>query len=131
MKYPSDEQFIVYDGDCPFCANYVKLQQLRRNIGLVNIINAREGGVEVVELKRLGFDLDEGMVLVYRGEVYHGDACIHMLALLSDASNPLSRFIAWLFRSRSVARVLYPVMRAGRNFTLRLMNRRRLDGRKF
>ncbi len=107
MKYPSNEQFIVYDGDCPFCASYVKLQQLRSNIGPVKIINAREGTAEVIELKRLGFDLDEGMVLVYGGEIYHGDACIHMLALLSDASNPVSRMIARLFRSSAVASALY------------------------
>ncbi|MFT5932039.1 MAG: putative DCC family thiol-disulfide oxidoreductase YuxK, partial [Hyphomonas sp.] len=34
--------FIVYDGDCPFCSEYVKLLRLRDAIGPVSLVNARE-----------------------------------------------------------------------------------------
>lgn len=131
MTFPSDETVIVYDGECPFCSSYGRLQQLRAAIGPVRIVNARNGGPEVELLKAKGYDLDEGMALFYQGEIYHGDACIHMLALLSDARNSLSGLIARLFRREGVARWLYPWMRAGRNLTLRILNRRQLDGRKF
>ena len=32
---------IIYDGECPFCSKYVRLIQLKKTIGYVELINAR------------------------------------------------------------------------------------------
>lgn len=131
MSSPSQDNYIVYDGDCPFCANYVRLQQLRASIGPVRLVNARNGGPDVEAVKAAGLNLDEGMALSYEGRIYHGAACMNMLALLSDSRNPLSRFVQWLFHSRSRSTFLYPFLRSGRNLTLKLLARRRIDGTPF
>jgi predicted DCC family thiol-disulfide oxidoreductase YuxK len=34
--------WIVYDGECPFCTQYVKLMRLRETVGIVKPLNARE-----------------------------------------------------------------------------------------
>lgn len=111
---------IVYDGDCPFCSGYARLVRLRESAGKVTLVNARNGGPEVEEVRSKGFDLNEGMVMKYRGQWYHGDDCIHMLSLLSDGSGTANRLVARLFRSPRRARILYPWLRAGRNLTLKL-----------
>jgi predicted DCC family thiol-disulfide oxidoreductase YuxK len=117
---------LVYDGECPFCSRYVALVRLREALGPVRLVNAREGGSEVQGLVDAGYDLDEGMVLIWQDRVYHGNACIHMLALLSTPSGAFNRLNAALFRSERASRLLYPVLRTGRNATLRLLGRRKM-----
>lgn len=118
--------WIVYDGECPFCSRYVTMLRLRETLGPVALVNARDGGPEVAEARAAGLDLDEGMVLKLDGRFYHGDDCIHRLALLTTPSGTFNRVNAAIFRSRTASKVLYPVLRTGRNAVLRLLGRRRL-----
>jgi predicted DCC family thiol-disulfide oxidoreductase YuxK len=117
---------VVYDGECPFCSRYVGLVRLRDAVGRVRLVNAREPDPLVDELKREGFDLDEGMVLVMGGRRYHGADCINMLAMLSTPVGAFNRLNAALFRSPTASRLLYPVLRAGRNLVLRLLGRTKI-----
>ncbi len=119
-------RLLVYDGECPFCSRYVALVRIRESYGPVELVDARSGHPVVADLSARGYDLDEGMVLIDGDEVYHGEDCIHRLALLSSPSSLFNRFNAAVFRSRRASSVLYPLLRAGRNLTLRLLGRRKL-----
>jgi predicted DCC family thiol-disulfide oxidoreductase YuxK len=121
--------YLVYDGDCPFCTRFVRYMRLRDSIGPLAMIDSRRGGSEVDEVCRLGFDLDQGMALKLHGRFYHGAACVHVLALLSTRSGLFNRSLSIGFRSPRAARLLYPVLRAGRNLTLVLLGRRRLGAK--
>ena len=121
-----DGAIIVYDGECPFCSRYVAVVRLRDSVGPVRLVNAREPDPIVDELRRAGYDLDEGMVLRYGGRTYHGADCIMMLAMLSTPVGPFNRVNAAIFRSPTASRLLYPVLRAGRNAVLRLLGRTRI-----
>jgi predicted DCC family thiol-disulfide oxidoreductase YuxK len=118
--------WILYDGECPFCRSYVGIVRLQEVIGPVRILNARNGGPEVDMALAAGLDLDEGMVLQYQGQLYHGDACIHLLATLSETGGILRALLAWVFRSPSRARLLYPWLRGGRNMTLKLLGKHKI-----
>ena len=67
------------------------------------------------------------MVLKLHDTFYHGAACVHMLALLSTRSGIFNRTVSIVFRSPVAARLLYPVLRGGRNLTLSLLGRRRFS----
>jgi predicted DCC family thiol-disulfide oxidoreductase YuxK len=121
------ETWVVYDGQCPFCSRYVQLVRLRETLGQVRLIDARKGGPQVDEVRRAGLDLDDGMVLKLDGRLYHGADCINMLALLSTPSSGFNRLNAALFRSPTASRLLYPVLRAGRNAVLRLLGRGKIE----
>jgi predicted DCC family thiol-disulfide oxidoreductase YuxK len=118
--------WIVYDGQCPFCSRYVALLRLREALGRVELVDARQGGPIVDEIQRAGIDLNEGMVLKMDGELHHGDECIHRLALLSTPAGWFNQLNGALFRHQRTARILYPVLRTGRNLTLRLLGRERI-----
>lgn len=122
----AEEAWLIYDGNCPFCSAYVKYFRVRESVGTFHLVDAREGGPLVEEVRHAGFDLDEGMVLKLGGRLYHGADCIHVLALLSSPSTGFNRINAFIFRSETRARWLYPVLRCGRNVTLRLLRRKRL-----
>ena len=130
MSFPSASDrgstFIIYDGDCPFCSRYVRLLRLKQSLGEVRLINARQGGDEVIEARVLGYDIDEGMLLKLDGRYYYGDECIHKLALLSTSIGWFNRINATMFSNPKLASVLYPILRAGRNLTLRLLGRKKI-----
>lgn len=115
---------VVYDEDCPFCSNYVSMVRMRDAVGDVRLLNARDGGPIVEDLIAQGFDLDQGMVLLMDGEVYHGADAMHRIALLTTPSGVFNRLNAAVFGSRTVSRVLYPMLRTGRNLTLMALRRR-------
>ncbi len=126
MSQVPEPLVIVYDGECPFCSRYVRLLSLKKAVGEVRLIDAREGGSFAAEIQRSGLDLNEGMVVRYGGRLYHGSDCVHLLAMLSTESGAFNRLNALMFRSKTLSRVLYPVLRMGRNLTLRLLGRSKI-----
>jgi hypothetical protein len=121
--------YLVYDGDCPFRTQFVRYLRLRASIGPLTMIDSRSGGPEVDVVCRLGPDFDQGMALKLHGRFHHAAACVHVLALLSTRSGSFNRALSIAFRSQRMARVLYPLLRAGRNLTLLLLGRRRFGAR--
>ena len=120
---------IVYDGECPFCSNYVRLQRLRSNIGAIGLVNAREHLADARLAKQAGFDVDEGMLVFWRGELYSAGDAVFVLTRLGTRGTGFNLIGRALFSNARVARLLYPVLRGGRNLTLRLLGRRKLFGR--
>ncbi len=120
------DNWLLYDGECPFCSAYVKMVRLQENAGPVPLVDARNDGPEYHEALREGFDLDEGMLLKLSGRYYHGKDCIHALALLTRKRDLFGQVNGWVFRSQRRSAVLYPILRAGRNFALRMLGRKKL-----
>lgn len=118
---------LIYDKECPFCSRYAQLIQLRKNVGNLILINARDEHPIVEKIKERGLDLNEGMVLVVDEQFYHGARAIHMIALLSNQSTFFNKINVWLFKSESISRFLYPAMRAGRNAVLRMLGRSKIQ----
>ena len=79
-----------------------------------------------MEAVRRGFDLDEGMLVVIDGVYHYGADAMHALADLTSPVDAFNRITARLLTSRTLARTIYPVLRFGRNVTLRLLGRQKL-----
>lgn len=109
---------VVYDGECIFCQNYVRMLRLRDSVGKVDLVDARSDDPRVGELVARGYDLDEGMVFSYRGRIYHGSDAVNALALLASPSTLFNRLNATILSKPTTARVLYPWLKAGRRLTL-------------
>jgi predicted DCC family thiol-disulfide oxidoreductase YuxK len=114
---------VIYDGDCPFCSNYVGHLRLREVAKNIRYLNARDGGEEVSEAVRKGFDLDDGMLVTIDGTYYYGSEAMRVLADLSSPSGLLNRLSARLLKSPTLSRLIYPVLRFGRNITLLILGR--------
>lgn len=118
--------WLIYDGNCPLCSAYVRLLKIREAVGKLQLLDAREGGPLVEGVIAAGFDLDEGMVLKIGDRVYHGDDCIHALALMSTQSSMFNRINAAVFRSPTRSRLIYPFLKAGRILILWFLGRKKL-----
>lgn len=121
------DTWILYDGDCPFCRNYVSFLKLKAVLGEVRLIDARQAPMELEQVRAAGLYIDEGMVLCRDGRLYHGDECMHILATLSEREDLLGKLYAWVFGSSRRSAWLYPLLRAGRSATLRLLGKRKIE----
>ena len=126
MKKEDSDIWIVYDGECPLCKRYVRYLRLKEVFN-VHLINAREGGSLVEEIQNKNLDLDEGMVLKMNGELYHGPECVHRLAFMTTPSTFFNKLNALIFRSRFLSRMLYPLLRAGRNISITLLGKGKIN----
>ena len=118
-----DDVWIVYDGECPFCSSFVTLYRLRASGRTVHLVDARSGGMPVAEIRRLGFDLNAGMVVRYRDHFYWGAEAMNLLAILGSDTTLFNRLNGMLFRHPALARLFYPLLVRGRLASLRLLGR--------
>ena len=121
-----DGATIIYDGDCPFCTRYVALTELRRTVGDVRLVDARTDLPLSDELKDRGLDLNDGMVVLHEGRTHFGGDATHVLALLSEKRSFVAKFLGALFKNRGVSRAIYPLLRFGRNITLRALGKSKI-----
>ena len=118
---------IVYDGECPFCKQYMRLLRLRANASSVRLLDARDDDPQIDEIVRRGYNLDQGMIVIIADQFYHGAEAMHVLAMLSTRAGWFNRLNSYIFRSKRVTTFLYPVLRGGRNMALRILGREPID----
>ena len=123
---PEHPALIIYDGECVFCCNYVRLLRLRETVGRVELINARSGDPRVRQYQNQGYDFDRGMLFAWHGRVYFGGDALHRMAALSTPMSWFNRCNAVLFASAGVSRLLYPLLNFGRLVTLAVRGKGRI-----
>jgi predicted DCC family thiol-disulfide oxidoreductase YuxK len=123
-----DELALIYDRECPVCTAYsCSVGVDETQAAGVRRINARDGGDDLVrKAKEAGLDLDDGMVVVHQGKLYHGADALNIMARLAPDHGFGNRLNKLLFGNRTVARLSYPLLRAGRNALLKLLGRKKI-----
>lgn len=114
---------VFYDGDCPFCRQYVRYIRLQETVGPVRLEDLRQNCALQQQLQRQGFNLDEGMVVQFEGRYLGGADAVNTLALLSTPAGVFNRMNRLLLSSLSISKLVYPVLRAGRWLALFLLGR--------
>ncbi len=115
----AEKAWLVYDGECPFCARYARLVDVRDAVGELVFVNARDGGPVVDEVRALPWDLNQGMALKLNGRYRLGDEALHTLALLSQKKGAFGVLHRLVLGSRAVAWLAYPLLKLGRRLALR------------
>lgn len=118
---------LVYDGDCPICSAYCRALAIRQLDSRFEIVNARQFHPILQVIHEKGLHMDEGFVLKIGDEYFHGADAIHRLALISTGAGPFNRLNYFIFKSPALSRMLYPLLRTGRNIVLRLLGRKKLE----
>lgn len=112
--------YILYDGACPFCRAFSHMVRLQENY-TVELVNAREPHPLVHTATEKGLDLDEGMIVVLNEKFHHGEDAMTRMALMTAKNGLLRRLTKWTFSNPRRSRFLYPILRSGRNFSLKIL----------
>jgi predicted DCC family thiol-disulfide oxidoreductase YuxK len=127
LKQNNEQILLVYDRECPACNAYCQIVKIKETVGNLRIVDARENSEVLNEITAFGLDIDQGMVLKMGGQLYYGADAIHALALISSRSGTFNRLNYWIFKSRTVSLILYPVLRFFRNLLLKILNKTKIN----
>jgi predicted DCC family thiol-disulfide oxidoreductase YuxK len=128
---PDDELALIYDQQCPVCSAYSAAVEVEDGAASgVRRIDARSDDALVQQALAAGLDLDEGMVLVHNGKLYHGADALNRMALLAPRTGVRNRLNRMLFSNPTMSRISYPLLRGGRNTLLRLLGRSKISAGK-
>ena len=122
-----EEILLVYDKQCPVCDNYCRLVRIRETVGDLKLVDARGSSAVMDEITARGWDIDQGMVLKMGDRLYYGSDAIHALALIGSCSGIFNRLNYWMFKSRTLSRIFYPILRFFRNLLLKLLRRTKIN----
>jgi predicted DCC family thiol-disulfide oxidoreductase YuxK len=114
--------YFVYDGKCPICNVAAQGLRIRKSVGELHLINARSESEHplIQEITARHINLDDGMVIVFNDVYYHGHDALHIMALLGSNKGWFNRMNSLLFKSKLLAKLLYPSMRGTRNVLLKM-----------
>ena len=117
-----NEVWFIYDGDCPICNVAANALRIKKAVGNLYLLNARNDNDHPLfqEIKIRNLNLDEGMVIKFNNTYYHGADALHIMGLLGTGRGWFNRMNALLFRSKTLSSLCYPAMRATRNFALKI-----------
>ena len=120
MPRTARRAWLLYDGACPFCANYARLLDVREAMGELTLVDARAGGPLAAEARRLGHDPDAGMALkLDDGRWRFGGEALRELARHSRRRGFLGMANRLLLAPPGAARRWYPLLRLARRLALR------------
>lgn len=117
---------IVYDGECPFCSNYVNFLKIREQFGETILVNARVEESVVRELKAMTLDINKGMAVNYDNTWYYGAGAIRFLSSANKNEGAARKLNNALFSTTSLANIVYPVLVFCRNITLKILGQKKI-----
>ena len=121
------EILLVYDQEWPLCDAYCRMVRIRASAGTLRLVNARDASPVMDEITLKGVDIDQGMVLKVENVLYYGSDAIHTLSLMSSPSGVFNRVNYWIFRSKGLSRILYPMFRFFRNLLLKALRKTKIN----
>lgn len=126
----SEEILLVYDRECPACNSYCQVVNIRESVGNLRIVDARENSEVLQEISAQGLDIDQGMVLKMGEQFYYGSDAIHTLALIGSRSDIFNRLNYWVFKSKRISSIVYPILKFFRNILLKILRKKRINNLK-
>lgn len=122
MESPKPDIWFVYDGECPICQMGAALFKVRQNVGALYTVDARSEHDHPImkEVNAAKLDIDAGMVIKYDGRLYQGEEALVLMANIGDTQDTFNRLNRTLFRSKTLSKLCYPLMKLARDIALAL-----------
>lgn len=118
---------VYFDGECPFCTRYARFQKAQALGAKISLIDLRltEQGLRQ-ELLNKGIEIEKGVVVRisngFEDLFFQGSEAMGILSNLDGRATFFSILLR-IMRYPRIARLIYPVLKFGRNLTLFLMRR--------
>lgn len=117
-----EKAILLYDGECPICNQYKNYVEIRKKYDLL-IYNARENPELVNKLRKKGYDINKGMILILGDSIYHREQVLVMMEALTLQKGWYDRIIRIWIKTPWLIRLTYPVLKISRAILLRLLRK--------
>ena len=111
---------LVYDGGCPFCRHFALRSELLGGVPDLVIRDGRSDHELRAMLRKRGYNISNGAVLMDGEQIWHGSEAIAVLCQNLTPSDPLLRILHGVFSDTRRANLLYPGLLAARQIALGL-----------
>jgi predicted DCC family thiol-disulfide oxidoreductase YuxK len=111
---------LVFDGGCPFCRHFAELSELKSGIPDLVIRDGRSDPALRASLKRQGYHLRDGAMVLNGDQVLHGADAIQWICSRMRPSAPLLQLLAPVFSEAGRSRAAYPLLLLARRLALGL-----------
>jgi predicted DCC family thiol-disulfide oxidoreductase YuxK len=111
MAIDKVEAVVIYDGECPFCADFIAVSNLREAGYKLELVNARDKlNRSVLRARDAGLNLDKGMVVLVGGLTLYGVDAANFIILNGNPKAFRAKFYRLLLSNVMIARISYPVL---------------------
>ncbi len=117
---------VVYDGECPFCTAYSRATELQERFGVLLLIDVRASPEWKDRIDRAGLDINEGFVVEHDGRLFHGAEALAFLSQRTKRNKIFGALSGFTLSNPKVAKAVYPILRAGRNLSLKVLGRSKI-----
>jgi hypothetical protein len=104
--------------------------RIKESVGDLRTVDARENSEVMNEITAQCLDIDQGMVLKMGEQLYYGADAIHMLVLIGSRSGIFNRFNYWMFKSKTISKIIYPLLKLSRNLLLKILRKTKINNLK-
>lgn len=113
---------LFYDRDCPFCKEYSNYVELRKEYD-IQLINARDSIEEIIDFRKDGFDINNGMIVEYENKIYQGADAIKLINEFISKKKKADRLLSWFVKTAIFKSYVYPIILKIRKILLKAMSR--------
>lgn len=110
--------YLIYDNECPLCRSSAYGLTIKKAVGNLVLINARQSHPLIQLAFDKGLNPDRGIIVFYNNRYYYAEDALHFLALLNSPSGALNKITAYLMRVRWIVILGYPVLKLMRRMLL-------------
>ncbi|MDW9146805.1 DUF4166 domain-containing protein [Legionella pneumophila] len=103
--------YLIYDNECPLCRSTANGLTIKKAVGKLVLINARQSHPLIQLAFDQGLNPDKGIIVFYNNHHYYAEDALHFLALLNSSSGTLNKITASLMRFRWVVMLVYPLLK--------------------
>lgn len=109
MSEVNKEIILLYDGECPICTRYREYVELRKKYN-VQLYNAREHPDLIERLRKQGYNIDEGMILLVDGQTFHKHEAIVMLERMTESKGWWDTALRKVMEVPFLMKICYPFL---------------------
>lgn len=113
---------VYYDKECPFCekySNYIELKKLYD----IELIDARTNRKLINELRKNGFDINDGVILELDSQIFQGFEAVQKIDNLLNINDLKSKLFSFLVNLNIFEKIIYPSLKFLRKIVLQLLRK--------
>lgn len=111
MSLAQDKNYLLYDGECPFCTSFSKFYELKKALPNIEIVSMRDAArLQALSLPQ-DLDFNKGMILVLEdGRILQGEPAFHLINNNVQKTSLRDHIVIGMNSIKPVTKVVYPLL---------------------